>query len=1016
MGHLHLPPDYFVIAANTLSDADNLARASPDSHAPAFAAQTIRNLDDFIALVENAFQNCETEEMDLTTFHSVLCCHVTALYTRYQIVLDPVDLDRAMYLSEMLRHYCDPTNIQLLAVGISFIASGLCLQTMFQKANDVHESVTVPRSPPSNPSHTIVIDLSSTGPDPQFPPKCDDAQSLARIVEQLDTVIANAEKTISSNNSGDNQELGDLYKALTAQGMALYNRYQVLGSANDLDHSISVLEIASQLRPPSLSLPDVEAWMVFRVRGQSYILRFNRDGNSEDFDAAIEIEEQIVSRRWNISVQESLVDSQRLFSHLADRLEVRGGTGDISRALEVLEDIRPHLSRKVRSISSQMISESILKLSILGRKILDLHRIVYILQQMRGDDPGDPTPYICGRFLRLQLKIAVITGDQEHAHNAEVEIYAETEGRHAPFEPLFDQDSISDLDLAIDLLRRRFNSQRSLDESTPHEAYTMLLISALYDRFKRFERSSDLREALAVRSSLGPLGLYCVDFVLLNASMEDFDPFGVQEKSKRAVAIHKSRYPKCPCHRIVKTHPLNTRVPNPPSRYGNKVEPDDHIRRVIVGDQRSMNSDTHPNQEELPPSHISPEDGSDQRSDHMWSLYLSHFQQWLTGTRIEDLEQAVSYAKQVVDGLPDDDQSVRAWKRRSDWASVLFMLHDQTQEIPNSQLRLAHDYFREIVSDPHHLLHYQRLAGVDTWFERLPYLIEENREHVLDMCNLALSLLQEHTWAASNIRSSMDSRYRLRGLIPNAVFLTMLSDPSHIPRAIEILDAGQSLVWSQLSSLRVQLGELSSRDSDLAKRFHQLSSAYEVQAGISVQSAEDASVPHNWDLSRDREKVLEEIRALPGFEGFLKPKTFQQLADFAKNGPLIVLTSHLGGCIATILHRNGYSSRALPMSGDTITNLNQALRKLTKTRGSDDSFLGESNEVTMTSPEPGTSHSVEMDTRSLKRKHPTELMYDVLKVLWKEIAEPVIAQIMDLREGPKGKSKMRDIPVCTHCS
>ena len=40
------------------------------------------------------------------------------------------------------------------------------------------------------------------------------------------------------------------------------------------------------------------------------------------------------------------------------------------------------------------------------------------------------------------------------------------------------------------------------------------------------------------------------------------------------------------------------------------------------------------------------------------------------------------------------------------------------------------------------LLHFQRLDMVNEWFELLPEVWEEKKEHALEMCKLALALLE----------------------------------------------------------------------------------------------------------------------------------------------------------------------------------------------------------------------------------------------------------------------------------
>ena len=46
--------------------------------------------------------------------------------------------------------------------------------------------------------------------------------------------------------------------------------------------------------------------------------------------------------------------------------------------------------------------------------------------------------------------------------------------------------------------------------------------------------------------------------------------------------------------------------------------------------------------------------------------------------------------------------------------------------------------------------------------------------------------------------------------------------------------------------------------------------------------------------------LVEKVQAIPGFEDFLKPKTFVNLSKAALHGPIVVINAHPHQCVALI--------------------------------------------------------------------------------------------------------------------
>jgi hypothetical protein len=127
-------------------------------------------------------------------------------------------------------------------------------------------------------------------------------------------------------------------------------------------------------------------------------------------------------------------------------------------------------------------------------------------------------------------------------------------------------------------------------------------------------------------------------------------------------------------------------------------------------------------------------------------------------------------------------------------------------------------------------------------------------------------------------------------------------------KAVEWLEQGRSVIWGQLLNLRTPVDELRENHPGLANRLVSLSTSLET-AGTRSNAVADhtkpqlpesiAQQPHALALERDR--LLQQIRGIDGFERFLLPKPVSELSQAAKMGPVTIINISDYGCDALIL-------------------------------------------------------------------------------------------------------------------
>ncbi|KAG8942813.1 hypothetical protein FRC03_002867 [Tulasnella sp. 419] len=147
-------------------------------------------------------------------------------------------------------------------------------------------------------------------------------------------------------------------------------------------------------------------------------------------------------------------------------------------------------------------------------------------------------------------------------------------------------------------------------------------------------------------------------------------------------------------------------------------------------------------------------------------------------------------------------------------------------------------------------------------------------------------------------RTSVISRHQhLSDVIPTAVASDAASNAIEMGKletAVEFLEQGKTILWSQLGRYRTPLDELHKVDKELAMEFERLSLQLETavvsrgpQRRIGASLEEEARAYKR--LSDEWDRLVERIRKLDGFQSFLKAIPFGVVKQASIVGPIIVV-------------------------------------------------------------------------------------------------------------------------------
>ncbi|KAG2151665.1 CHAT domain-containing protein [Suillus bovinus] len=179
--------------------------------------------------------------------------------------------------------------------------------------------------------------------------------------------------------------------------------------------------------------------------------------------------------------------------------------------------------------------------------------------------------------------------------------------------------------------------------------------------------------------------------------------------------------------------------------------------------------------------------------------------------------------------------------------------------------------------------------------------------------------------------ASVSSRHKIMKDFPSTLALDAAScalRSGDVCRAVELLEQGRTIIWTQMTRLRTHLDNLQTHGDHavaLMKRFRDLSSLLDKppanRAEATSRVAIEAEETRYRRLVEDWNGTVEEIRKIEGFSRFLLPPLFSDLPDAARDGPIIMLIASESSCNAIII-----THKQPPTSIQLATNLQKLIK------------------------------------------------------------------------------------------
>ena len=275
-----------------------------------------------------------------------------------------------------------------------------------------------------------------------------------------------------------------------------------------------------------------------------------------------------------------------------------------------------------------------------------------------------------------------------------------------------------------------------------------------------------------------------------------------------------------------------------------------------------------------------------------------------------------------------------------------------------------------------------RLIAAQKWAQLTKI---HNPPAAMEAYAIAIDLVSHIVGMERTIEQRHTDLVNISGVTTSAASAAFEQDESE--KALEWLEQGRCLVWSQLNQLRTPIDDLRAHDPPLAQRFLKVSSALESSGSRRGLGALIADAPMSQKVTLQDEahvhiklagewnQLLEEIRHIPEFHSFLRPlQTSELLRHTPPEGPIILINVDESRCDALALISGCPEPIHIPLTEFTYEHASDLVRRLRNFLSWNGVRLREENRAIR----PARDLRVKSD------------IHFVLGVLWLEVVRPIL--------------------------
>jgi len=897
----------------------------------------------------------------------------SALQIRFGHSGEPADLDQAITLYQEAvaatpAGQRDPETLSLL---------GTVLRTRFERAGQAADldgaisafreaAGTAPAGHPSRPGY--LVDLGDVL-----------WSRFERTGQQadLDQAIAVGQEAADGIPAGDPSRPG----SLSNFGNALWARFGRTGQQADLDQAIALFREAVAGAEPGH--PDRPVRLSNLVNG--LWTRFGRTGQAADLDEAITVGQEAIA-----AVPAGHRARPAVLLNLANARQARyGQTGqpaDLEQAITLFREAAAaapagHLyrSRALSNLGNALRAR-------FGRtgQAADLDEAITVGQEAiaaASADHPDWLPLLSNLGNARQARYGQ-TGQPADLDQA-IDLFQETVDA-APDSHPARPGYLVNLGDALRIRFGRTGQQADLDQAiaadreavaaTPADhpsrpGYLSTLGGALQTRFGRTGQLADLEEAITLfreAADATPAGRPTRPGFVSNlgaALQARFERAGELADLDQAITLFQEAADAAPAGQPARAAMLSNLGAALRTRFERTGQPAD-LDQAIAANREAAGA--------TPVSHPS-------RAGRLSNLGNALHARFERTGQPADLDDAIAVHREAVAAIPAGHPDRPG--RLSSLGSALLTRFGRTGQ--PADLDQALEAFREgagiLTASPE-----QRAAAAQRWGQCA--LLAGNPGSAVEGYTTAVELLPVMAWHGLDQPTREHYLRAWAGLASDAAAAAVAA--GHQAQAVELLETGRSVLWTDASHLRQDLAALRDRAPDLAavleasravlnKPFTAPLHDPEADGGVDrVQRAEQQMLEERRQAARDWDAAVDQVRQIEGFEHFLRPVPFGELRAAASGGPVVIVNISEHSSHALIVTP---ATGPAPDAGAVVVDLPAAPM---------DTVIGQASALIGALSRAGDS-TVDWLTKEDGR----HAVFDVLAWCWQAIAEPVLTAL-----------------------
>jgi tetratricopeptide (TPR) repeat protein len=656
-------------------------------------------------------------------------------------------------------------------------------------------------------------------------------------LEVLDQAISQFQ-TIFSSLPEDDPRLADVLNNL---GNSLSFRFERLGRLADMNEGIEVLQKVINLIEDGHSNKP----MYLNNLGISLQTRFDRLGNVADLDDAIAQKRAAVHLTPNDHPSKPMY-LNNLGSSLRSRFERLGNLADIDDSISQ-KRTAVNLTADNHRNKPAILSSFGNSLRIRFERLGNLADIDDAIAQNRAavhlapDDYPEKYMYLSSLGVSLQSRFERLgnLADLDDAIAQNQAVVHLIPANH-PTKPMY----LSNLGISLRIRFERLGNLADIDDAIRQTEAAIQL--APDDHPNKPVYLNNL--AISFRNRFERLG-----------NLADID--GAIAQNQAAVQLIPDGHPMKPTLLSNFGISLETRF----RRLGNVADLDNAIAQIQAA------------------VHLVP-DGHPKKSTYLNNLGISLQARFERLGDLKDINDAIARYQTAVDLTPDTHPDKTG--RSINLAISLRLRFHRLHQIQDAKLTIHHLSVAAMnpVGPPS-----ARFDAAQRWIS-----IASGIDHpsLLTAYKCAIDLIPLVAWLGLPLVDRHQHLAKMGGIARDAAAAAISLE--QYDKALEWLEQGRSVVWTQILHLRSPVDELREVNPELADRLLRASRSLEQGSGqINIPEEAIGSMDEQGRryraLTMEWESIIDEIRSLPTFENFLRPPTSQHLISAARNSPVVIL-------------------------------------------------------------------------------------------------------------------------------